>query len=239
MPRIQLNISDQHRLWINSQTSEYFGISDVIRGLLDDAMGKRVIPLHMVDKPDTLPAYRVGAGEQETEVTQPDPDGLAVQTSSQNFSPPSKTPGAEGDARAAVPKAKAVGKKRKRAVYPVAFEEFWKVYQSSPSKANGQSKPRAFEAWGEITYGDDLNAEEQAELVDNLHQAAINAIAEQKNLMSQEKFCSPLPDCFRWLRDGRYESALENHKAEEVKPYEPKHPASRVFTAESGFGEAW
>ena len=40
MPRIQLNISDQHRLWIDTQTSEYFGISDVIRGLLDDAMGQ-------------------------------------------------------------------------------------------------------------------------------------------------------------------------------------------------------
>ena len=64
MPRIQLNISDQHRLWIDTQTSEYFGISDVI-SLLDDAMGKRVIPLHMVDTVPTIAAGPEVAGEQQ------------------------------------------------------------------------------------------------------------------------------------------------------------------------------
>ena len=206
MPRIQLNISDQHRLWIQSQTSEYFGISDVIRGLLDDAMGKRVIPLHMVDRSDTLPAYRVGAGDKET------PQESAVSASSSEISNPPVSSSGDGVGR------ESEGTPRKPLLKQVPDElaqhhelidEFWRVKKGSKSQT----------AWNllmtelkkiQAAY-DDERLEEQLGL-------AINGLWNSVTLRNLQRFETP---------------------KEKAAKEEPKHPASRVFTADHGFGEAW
>lgn len=119
---------------------------------------------------------------------------------------------------------------KQKSEYSESFDVFWKLYQSAPRKANGQKKPVAYQAWLEAT-----NDTSTADLT-----RAINkAIAEQERLISADEFCAPLPDCFRWLRDGNYAVYLEEHKQIKVTPKPqdegPVHPASRVFTAANGF----
>jgi hypothetical protein len=87
-----------------------------------------------------------------------------------------------------------------RTQYSDEFNEFWGTYQSSPSKANGQSKPKAWDAWGDAT---------KQETPERLVEAARKAVEEVRRLQQADEFCAPLPDAFRWLRDGRYVVLLE------------------------------
>ena len=108
--------------------------------------------------------------------------------------------------------------------YSDEFNEFWGTYQSSPSKANGQSKPKAWDAWSDAT---------KQETPERLVEAARKAVEEVRRLQQADEFCAPLPDAFRWLRDGRYVVLLEGHTVTPTqKKPEAKHPAYRDFTAE-------
>ena len=98
-------------------------------------------------------------------------------------------------------------KKQKKTDYTEGFNEFWKLYQSAPRKANGQKKPLAFEAWKQAPQ--EASAEE-------ITKAIAAAIDEQQRLIRLDEFCAPLPDCFRWLRDGNYCVHLEAHKPAKV-----------------------
>ena len=89
-----------------------------------------------------------------------------------------------------------------RSQYTEDFERFWSIYQSSPSKANGQSKVKAYEEWTKAVKVEDPQ---------RLTQAAKKAIEEVELLIACGDFCAPLPDCFRWLRDQKYSVLLENH----------------------------
>ena len=239
MPRIQLNISDQHRLWIQSQTSEYFGISDVIRGLLDDAMGKRVIPLHMVDRSDTLSTGHAGAGEQEREKRNSlpyppsPPQEFVLEKQTRGGAADAGPQGAEGDASAAVaskvPQARGVGKKRNRPDYSPEFQKFWATYQASPNKAN-QTKPLAFEAFKEAL------VEESAE---RLTEAAARLVKQQAKQISAGEFNSPLKDCFRWLRDGGYEALLEDIEVVEVDARNEGHVVPNCDTDQDALKAYW
>ena len=92
---------------------------------------------------------------------------------------------------------------RKRPEYSAEFDEFWRLYQSAPERVSSQTKPRAFDEWKAIT------AEDGPE---RLLEAARRAIEEQKRKKSADEFVGSLPDLFRWLRDGKYEVYLEEHK---------------------------
>ena len=185
-------------------------MADVIRGLIDDAMGKRVIPLHMVDRSATLSTGHAGAGEQEREKRNslpypPSPSEEFVSKKQTRGGVADAGPqGAEGDASAAVaskvPQARGVGKKRNRPDYSPEFQKFWATYQASPNKAN-QTKPLAFEAFKEAL------VEESAE---RLIEAAERLVKQQARQISAGEFNAPLKDCFRWLRDGGYEALLED-----------------------------
>lgn len=94
------------------------------------------------------------------------------------------------------------GNGKKRAKTSAEFEAFWKTYQSSPSKANCQSKSKAWEAWTAIV--GDVGAE-------RLLEAAARAVKEVQGRQASGEFCAPLPDCFRWLRDERFSVLLEDH----------------------------
>ena len=111
-----------------------------------------------------------------------------------------------------------------RTQYSDSFNEFWGTYQSSQSKANGQSKPKAWDAWSDAT---------KQETPERLVEAARRAVEEVRRLQQADEFCAPLPDAFRWLRDGRYVVLLEAHTVTPTqKKPETKHPAYRDFTAE-------
>ena len=90
------------------------------------------------------------------------------------------------------------------------FEAFWKRYQGCRHRANGQSKPKAMELWGQLV-PDELQA-------DDLMRAIDGAIKDIHSRQDVGEFASPLPDCFRWLRDGFYSSYLEDNTPEQRKP---------------------
>ena len=94
-------------------------------------------------------------------------------------------------------------KKAKRPAYTDEFNEFWKLYQSAPDRVSSQTKPKAFDEWKAIV---------ALEGPETLLEAARRAIEEQKRKMGAGEFVGSLPDLFRWLRDGKYEVYLEEHK---------------------------
>ena len=82
------------------------------------------------------------------------------------------------------------------------FEAFWSAYQGCDHKANGQSKAKAWEVYREVV--------KEVE-PDRLLTAINNAIGDISRRTVSGEFASPLPDCFRWLRDEHYAVWLETH----------------------------
>ena len=89
------------------------------------------------------------------------------------------------------------------------FEAFWKRYQGCRHRANGQSKPKALDVWCQLV-PDELQP-------DDLMRAVDGAIADIRSRQSINEFASPLPDCFRWLRDACYAVYLEDNTPEPTK----------------------
>jgi hypothetical protein len=106
--------------------------------------------------------------------------------------------------------AKRTGKSRKRPEYSEEFNEFWKLYQSAPDRVSSQTKPKAYDEWKGIV---------ALEGPETLLKAATRAIEEQKRKMTAGEFVGSLPDLFRWLRDGKYEVYLEEHKRQSGGKY--------------------
>lgn len=74
-----------------------------------------------------------------------------------------------------------------------AFERFWDLYRSAPRRATSLSKPKALAQWQKT-----IRTQSPDTIVEAL-QAEI-----QYQHAAGDSFVSPLPDCFRWLRDERY-----------------------------------
>jgi len=89
------------------------------------------------------------------------------------------------------------------------FEAFWKRYQGCRHRANGQSKPKAMELWGQLV-PDELQP-------DDLMRAIDGAIEDIRSRQGVGEFASPLPDCFRWLRDECYAVYLEDNTPASTK----------------------
>ena len=97
-----------------------------------------------------------------------------------------------------VSKEKKERKVGKRAEITPEFEAFWKAYQSCPRKVPSQSKAKSWEEWQKAI---------KQETPERLLQAAKAAVSDAVSCEWDYK----LPDCFRWLRDGRYSVLLETH----------------------------
>lgn len=80
------------------------------------------------------------------------------------------------------------------------FQAFWKLYQSCPLKASNQRKNKAWDEWRKAI---------KIETPERLTEALENAIVAIKRGQNIDGWAAPLPDCFRWLRDGCYTAALE------------------------------
>jgi hypothetical protein len=78
------------------------------------------------------------------------------------------------------------------------FERFWKLYLSAPVRAGSQSKPKALAQWQKT-----IRHHSEAKLIEALEtEIAYQAAA-------AGSFVCPLPDCFRWLRDERFNSVTD------------------------------
>lgn len=93
---------------------------------------------------------------------------------------------------------KAVKSRRKRTEVTPEFEAFWRVYQSCPRKVPSQSKAAAWAEWQKAV---------KVEPPERLLQAADAAVRDAIACEWDYK----LPDCFRWLKGGRYSVLLETH----------------------------
>ena len=84
-------------------------------------------------------------------------------------------------------------KRKPRAKGGEQFEQFWDLYRSAPRRATSLSKPKALAEWQKTmrTQSPDTILEALQAEIEYQHAAG-------------ESFVSPLPDCFRWLRDERY-----------------------------------
>lgn len=89
--------------------------------------------------------------------------------------------------------------RRKAKDYSADFLGFWISYQKIPKRASGQSKPKAWAEWQKLS----------RETQDALPGALRVALREQAAVEIKGGFAAAFPDCFRWLRDGRYEAHLE------------------------------
>ena len=223
MPHIHIRISPEQLEWVESQVKPFRNKSDVIRDLID-------LGIHGVDADAKLSAYHVGAGRPQGNSrpltgTQPSPEqplgvagALQIQQSLPQPTTVDSVPAQKVEDEKNIYKGvkneikveKARKSRAKRAKGTPEFEAFWKRYQGCRHRANGQSKPKAMELWGQLV-PDELQA-------DDLMRAIDGAIKDIHSRQDVGEFASPLPDCFRWLRDGFYSSYLEENAPEQRKP---------------------
>lgn len=105
------------------------------------------------------------------------------------------------DTEKALAKSSAATKGFKDLTLKYDFDEFWKIYRSSPKGVNSPKKHRALEEFCLLA-----KRGIKSEL---LIKAAQIAVRDQKLKIETEGDCLCLPDAFRWLRDGVYESLLD------------------------------
>jgi hypothetical protein len=103
---------------------------------------------------------------------------------------------------------------RKTRDYSAEFLGFWNSYQKIPKRASGQSKPKAWAEWQKLP-----KATQQA-----LERALRLAVKEQAATELKGGFAAAFPDCFRWLRDGRFEVHLETATSQPACPVNARHP---------------
>jgi hypothetical protein len=222
VPSIHVKITPEQLAWVESQVRPFFNKSAVIRDLIDST-------IQGVDSDAKLSAYHVGAGRPQGNSrpltgTQPsleqplgDAGALQIQQSLPQPTTVDSVPAKEIEdekkhivVKNDIKVEKARKSRAKRAKGTPEFEAFWKRYQGCRHRANGQSKPKALELWGQLV-PDELQA-------DDLMRAIDGAIKDIHSRQDVGEFASPLPDCFRWLRDGFYSSYLEENTPEQRKP---------------------
>ena len=220
--QINVRITEEQLLWLESQVKPFRNKSAVIRDLIDSQIQGLRPALD-------YPRICIGAGPQQGNLrpltgnkpSLKQPESEAEMTESQQL-PPHQTESVQSSAQEPDHKKKynAINseKKAEKARKPRAkrtkgtpeFEEFWKLYQGCRHRANGQSKPKALEVWKQL-----VPSELQP---DDLNRAIQGAIDDIHSQQGTNEFASPLPDCFRWLRDECYAVYLEESAPVERKP---------------------
>jgi hypothetical protein len=107
----------------------------------------------------------------------------------------------------------AKGQKPGRNAYSDEFQAFWQQYQKISNRATGQSKPKAWVEYKKLTSG----------VQERLEGTLAASLKDQARGEQKGRFLTCYPDCFRWLRDGLYESFLETATAAPAKPSHLTH----------------
>jgi len=215
VPQINVRITDQQLLWLESQVRPFRNKSAVIRDLMDSKIQGLRPPLD-------YPRAVSGAGPQQgnlrpltgnkPSLKQPEGESEALQ---EQQLPPHQTEAVQSSAQEPdhekkhivvkneIKVEKARKSRAKKTKGTPEFEAFWKRYQGCRHRANGQSKPKAMKLWGQLV-PDELQP-------DDLMRAIDGAIEDIRSRQGVGEFASPLPDCFRWLRDECYAVYLEDN----------------------------
>ena len=221
--QINVRITDQQLLWLESQVKPFRNKSAVIRDLIDSQ-------IQGIDTAAKLATCSAGAGPPQGNLrpltgnkpSLKQPENEAEITESQQLPPhqteavppPAEEPDHEKNIYKGVKTEIKVEKARKSRAKKTKgtpeFEAFWKRYQGCRHRANGQSKPKALDVWSQLV-PDELQP-------DDLMRAIAGAIEDIQSRQGVGEFASPLPDCFRWLRDACYAVYLEDNAPEQRKP---------------------
>ena len=221
VPQINVRITQDQLIWLSSQVKPFRNKSAVIRDLIDSK-------IQGIDTTAILAECSAGAGPQQGNVrplignkpSLKQPENEAEITESQQL-PPHQTEAVSSPAQKLDHKKeyivvkneikveKARKSRAKKTKGTPEFEAFWKRYQGCRHRANGQSKPKALDVWCQLV-PDELQP-------DDLMRAIDGAIADIRSRQSINEFASPLPDCFRWLRDACYAVYLEDNTPEPTK----------------------
>ena len=216
VPQINVRITEEQLSWLSSEVRPFRNKSAVIRDLIDSK-------IRGLDGFASLSAYHVGAGPQQgnlrpltskkPSLKQPEGESEALQEQqlpphqTEAVPPSAQEPDHEKNIYKGVKTEIKVEKARKSRAKKTKgtpeFEAFWKRYQGCRHRANGQSKPKAMELWGQLV-PDELQPEDLMRAIDG-------AIEDIRSRQGVGEFASPLPDCFRWLRDECYAVYLEDN----------------------------
>ena len=219
VPQINVRITEEQLSWLSSEVRPFRNKSAVIRDLIDSRM--QGVDFQII--PSSLAECSAGAGPQQgnlrpltghkPSLKQPE---SAEETAEQQQLPPHQTEAVPPSAqepdhekniykgvKTEIKVEKARKSRAKKAKGTPEFEAFWKRYQGCRHRANGQSKPKAMELWGQLV-PDELQP-------DDLMRAIDGAIEDIRSRQGVGEFASPLPDCFRWLRDECYAVYLEDN----------------------------
>ena len=215
---LHVRISPNQLQWLESQTRPFHNKSAVIRDLIESAMQG----LHgSIDYPravsgaeppqgnlDPLTGYKSSLKQPEAkaqvlELQQQPLKQPAVPSSAHSINHEKKHNVINSPEKARKPRAK-------NTKGTPEFEAFWKIYLRCRHRANGQSKPKAFTVWQQLV-PEHLTA-------DDLTRAIEQAVSDIESRQALGEFASPLPDCFRWMRDECYAVYLEDHEPMKIKP---------------------
>lgn len=215
VPQINVRITDQQLLWLESQVRPFRNKSAVIRDLMDSKMqgldgvasvgprGGTAGPPQGNLRPLTgsKPSLKQPEGESEAlqEQQLPPRQTEAVPPSAQEPDHEKKHIVVKSEINVQ----KARKSRAKRTKGTPEFEAFWKRYQGCKHRANSQSKPQAMELWSQLV-PDELQP-------DDLMRAIDGAIEDIRSRQGVGEFASQLPNCFRWLRDECYAVYLEDN----------------------------
>ena len=218
VPQINVRITEDQLIWLSSQVKPFHNKSAVIRDLIDSKI--QGVDFQII--PSSLATCSAGAGPQQgnlrpltgnkPSLKQPE---SAEETAQDQQLPPHQTEAVQSSAQEPdhekkhivvkneIKVEKARKSRAKKTKGTPEFEAFWKRYQGCRHRANGQSKPKALQLWGQLV-PDELQP-------DDLMRAIDGAIEDIRSRQGVGEFASPLPDCFRWLRDECYAVYLEDN----------------------------
>lgn len=203
----RVDIDDEIHKTAEILCPKYLSVTGFLNLILDKALQDEVVMRR-------LPTCRAGAGTTGQVIRQQPPQQpslpteevqdllavTAVESSAQKIEPPQTHKGTNSKK----PRAK-------RTKGSPEFETFWGAYQAIEHRANKQAKPQAWEVWKQLM-DDGVTASDLMTAISKAQQDV------QRRLQSNE-FASPLPDCFRWLRDECYAVYLEDHKPNTTPSY--------------------
>ena len=112
--------------------------------------------------------------------------------------------------------------KNKRREYSEEFELFWKQYQRIKKRASSQSKPLAWTQFQKL----------KSDTREVLCAALTRAVQDHSKTERDGGFASPFPDCYRWIRDGRYEAFIQcaaGNSQSQLKPWLTDAPKDSPF----------
>ena len=218
VPQINVRITDQQLLWLESEVRPFRNKSAVIRDLID-------LSIHRVDADAKLSAYHVGAGRPQSNFRpligiQPSPEqplgvagALQIQQSVPQPTTVDSVPAQKIEDKKNIINVKNQKKGRKTRAKAtkgsLEFEAFWKRYQACQHLVSSQPKGAALEQWEQIV-PDEVSADDLMR--------AIEAADLESQRRSTQDWEQRLPMCSRWLKEGYYCTYLE-----EKQPQERKH----------------